>query len=130
MIPYLRETSVAFPLLISLSLQQTRKLSPLSELMSTVCEQRGLRPSKVRFFYKGERLTGDEVPAGTPSMKDGDEIAVIVLEDAVTNGEQWKLSRLRRVRSPTRRHCCDLVACAVHARACVWYTNNYLYTQL
>ena len=88
MIPYLRETSVAFPLLISLSLQQTRKLSPLSELMSTVCEQRGLRPSKVRFFYKGERLTGDEVPAGTPGMKDGDEIAVIVLEDAVTDGEQ------------------------------------------
>ena len=76
MIPYLRETSVAFPLLISLSLQQTGKLSPLSELMSAVCEQRGLRPSKVRFFYKGERLTGDEVPAGTPSMKDGDEIAV------------------------------------------------------
>ena len=36
-------------------------------------------------------------------MKDGDEIAVIVLEDAVTDGEQWKLSRLRRVRSPTRR---------------------------
>jgi len=55
---------------------KTRKLSPLSELMSTVCEQRGLRPSKVRFFYKGERLTGDKVPAGTPSMKDGDEIAV------------------------------------------------------
>ena len=25
-------------------------------------------------------------------MKDGDEIAVIVLEDAVTDGEQWKLT--------------------------------------
>ena len=34
-------------------------------------------------------------------MKDGDEIAVIVLEDAVTDGEQWKLSRLRRVRAVT-----------------------------
>ena len=70
--------------------------------MSTVCEQRGLRPSKVRFFYKGERLKGDWSPRAT-RMKDGDEIAVIVLEDAVTDGEQWKLSRLRRVRSPTRR---------------------------
>ena len=74
-------------------------------------------PARVRGFFprmslavdaalldiEDERLTGDEVPAGTPSMKDGDEIAVIVLEDAVTDGEQWKLSRLRRVRSPTRR---------------------------
>ena len=55
-------------------------------------------PSRTR---SSERLKGDKVAA--TRMKDGDEIAVIVLEDAVTNGEQWKLSRLRRVRSPTRR---------------------------
>ena len=53
-------------------------------------------PSRTR---SSERLKGDKVAA--TRMKDGDEIAVIVLEGAVTDGEQWKLSRLRRVRSPT-----------------------------
>lgn len=67
-----------------------RKTSKLSKLMEAFCESRGLRRSAVCFFYEGELLDGRDSPCrcGGQEMKDGDEIAVIVLDDAVADGEQ------------------------------------------